>query len=255
MAQESERLSATMPYKRRGSGSSTKIKRTKKSSPGTNPPASLTSSFSIRRCQQWWQGYADLAEGGDEGGEAIVDATGTMKMCEDLDVPPENVAMLVVAWKMDCKTMGSFTLDEWKTGMQKLQCDSAAKLKCLLPALRKELEDPQVLKAVHRYSFDFAKSANENPGQRSIDLDTAQMMLKVLFRGRWAGLTSFVDFLDGHDVKVVNRDQWYSVHEFSTTIAPDMSNYDEMGAWPILLDDFVEWTKAKAAKDNAMTTD
>jgi len=55
--------------------------------------------------------------------------------------------------------------------------------------------------------------------------------------------------------QVVNRDQWYSVHEFSTTIAPDMSNYDEMGAWPILLDDFVEWTKAKAAKDNAMTTD
>ncbi|KAG2456566.1 DCNL5 protein, partial [Polypterus senegalus] len=45
--------------------------------------------------------------------------------------------------------------------------------------------------------------------------------------------------------KVMNKDQWYNVLEFSRTVHSDLSNYDEDGAWPVLLDEFVEWQKAR----------
>uniref|UniRef100_A0A4X2L0D8 DCN1-like protein n=1 Tax=Vombatus ursinus TaxID=29139 RepID=A0A4X2L0D8_VOMUR len=45
--------------------------------------------------------------------------------------------------------------------------------------------------------------------------------------------------------RVMNKDQWYNVLEFSRTVHADLSNYDEDGAWPVLLDEFVEWQKVR----------
>lgn len=42
---------------------------------------------------------------------------------------PENVALLVLAWRLQCAAMAHFTLAEWTTGMRQLQCDNTAKLK------------------------------------------------------------------------------------------------------------------------------
>ena len=41
----------------------------------------------------------------------------------------------------------------------------------------------------------------------------------------------------------MNKDQWYNVLEFSRTVNADASNYDEDGAWPVLLDEFVTWLR------------
>ncbi|KAK7807958.1 hypothetical protein U0070_003030 [Myodes glareolus] len=51
--------------------------------------------------------------------------------------------------------------------------------------------------------------------------------------------------LEQSKYKVINKDQWCNVLEFSRTISLDLSNYDEDGAWPVLLDEFVEWYKDK----------
>lgn len=46
---------------------------------------------------------------------------GMEKFCEDIGVEPENVAMLVLAWKMNARRMGYFTLSEWLKGLSELQ--------------------------------------------------------------------------------------------------------------------------------------
>lgn len=43
------------------------------------------------------------------------------KFCEDIGVDPENVVMLVLAWKMNARQMGFFTLQEWTKGLTELQ--------------------------------------------------------------------------------------------------------------------------------------
>ena len=71
--------------------------------------------------------------------------------------------------------------------------------------------------------------------------DTARAMWKVLLDGRWALVDEWCEFLaKAPDCKVITRDTWSQALEFSRTIAPDMEGYDPAGAWPYLIDEFVE---------------
>lgn len=50
------------------------------------------------------------------------DIEGTMRYCQDLDISPEDVVMLAVAWLTKAPTMGKFTkkswIEAWKTVRQ-----------------------------------------------------------------------------------------------------------------------------------------
>ncbi|KAM4779918.1 DCN1-like protein 4 isoform 7-T7 [Cyanocitta cristata] len=81
--------------------------------------------------------------------------------------------------------------------------------------------------------------------QRSLDINTAKCMLGLLLGKAWSLFPVFHQFLEQSKYKVINKDQWCNVLEFSRTINLDLSNYDEDGAWPVLLDEFVEWYKGK----------
>ncbi|KAH0616202.1 hypothetical protein JD844_027154 [Phrynosoma platyrhinos] len=159
--------------------------------------------FSSKRCLEWFYEYA--------GTDDIVGPEGMEKFCEDIGVEPENVVMLVLAWKLDAQNMGYFTLQEWLKGMTSLHIPLSV------------------------YEKD----------QRSLDINTAKCMLGLLLGKMWPLFPVFHQFLEQSKYKVINKDQWCNVLEFSRTINLDLSNYDEDGAWPVLLDEFVEWYKEK----------
>ncbi|KAM6072911.1 DCN1-like protein 4 isoform 3-T4 [Theristicus caerulescens] len=189
--------------------------------------------FSSKRCLEWFYEYA--------GTDDIVGPEGMEKFCEDIGVEPENVVMLVLAWKLDAQNMGYFTLQEWLKGMTSLQCDTTEKLRNSLDYLRSLLNEPTNFKLIYRYAFDFAREKD----QRSLDINTAKCMLGLLLGKTWSLFPVFHQFLEQSKYKVINKDQWCNVLEFSRTINLDLSNYDEDGAWPVLLDEFVEWYKGK----------
>ncbi|TKS75019.1 DCN1-like protein 4 DCUN1 domain-containing protein 4 [Collichthys lucidus] len=189
--------------------------------------------FSSKRCLEWFYEYA--------GCDDVVGPEGMEKFCEDIGVEPENVVMLVLAWKLDAQSMGYFTLQEWLRGMGSLQCDSTERLRNSLDYLRSVLNDSTSFKLIYRYAFDFAREKD----QRSLDLNTAKCMLGLLLGKTWPLFPVFNQFLEQSKYKVINKDQWCNVLEFSRTINLDLSNYDEDGAWPVLLDEFVEWYKER----------
>ncbi|KAA8579386.1 hypothetical protein FQN60_016816 [Etheostoma spectabile] len=145
---------------------------------------------------------------GYAGPDKVVGPEAMEKFCEDIGVEPENIIMLVLAWHLEAASMGFFTKEEWLRGMTLLECDCTERLQSKLDYLRGELNDSALFKNIYRYAFDFARQSK---------------------------------------YKGMNKDQWYNVLEFSRTIKADLSNYDEDGAWPVLLDEFVEWKKTWSA--------
>lgn len=122
--------------------------------------------------------------------------------------------------------MGYFTLDEWETGLIELQCDSIHKLRSKLNSLRMLLNDPSVFKEIYRYAYHFAKDKD----QRSMDVETAKAMLQLLLADQWPLYVEFCRFIDQSTYKVINRDQWMNILEFSRLHRNDLASYDVDGA-------------------------
>lgn len=90
---------------------------------------------------------------------------GTIKLCDDLQVDPEDVVLLAVAYELKAPTFGVFTLEGWQDGWQSLHVDSIPAMKNALIELRGCLaSDFQYFRKVYLYTFDLA---NEK-GQRRL---------------------------------------------------------------------------------------
>ena len=70
-------------------------------------------------------------------------------------------------------------------------------------------------------------------------------MWQLTLSGRCKFLERWCTFVQEKNVKAVTKDVWDMLLTFSKSINEDMSNFDEDGAWPVLLDDFVEWHREK----------
>lgn len=223
-----------MPIRRKRSSPTLEESKSKRAKYSQSKRGQTSSAdvFSGKQCIAWFHEYT----GPDED---VLGPEGMEKLCEDIGVEPENIVMLSLAYKLDAKSMGFFTLAEWLKGMSELQCDCTSKVQQKLEYLRNILEDPVQFKNIYRFAFDFARDKD----QRSMDIDTAKAMLTLLLGKKWSLFSQFHQYLDQSKYKVLNKDQWCNILEFSRSVFPDLSNYDEDGAWPVLLDEFVDWLK------------
>lgn len=63
-----------------------------------------------------------------------------------------------------------------------------------------------------------------------MDIETAKAMLQLLLSKMWPMYPDFGEFLHQSKYKVINKDQWCNILEFSRTITSDLRNYDVDGA-------------------------
>lgn len=164
---------------------------------------------------------------------------GITKFCEELRLDPTSRIVLIIAWKFKAAVQCEFTKSEFVNGMIELSVDDLEKLRRILPNLENELADRAKFKSLYQYTFDFAKS----PEQKSLDLEMAIAYWNILLGDRFKFLDLWTQFLTEQYKRAIPRDTWNLLLEFSLMISDDMSNYDEEGAWPALIDDFVEWAK------------
>ncbi|KAE8700423.1 60S ribosomal protein L39-3-like [Hibiscus syriacus] len=145
--------------------------------------------------------------------------------------------------KLKAGKQGYFTQDEWQTGLKALGVDS--QLKKELPKLEKEVEKPSNYEDFYTYAFRYCLTEEK---QKSVDIESIcellNLVLGVQFRRQVASLVEYLKVQN--DYKVINADQWINFLRFCKEISfPDLQNYDANQAWPLILDNFVEWVREK----------
>ncbi|KAL1933785.1 hypothetical protein VTP01DRAFT_7875 [Rhizomucor pusillus] len=200
----------------------------------TPPPPPAIPQFDTRQCELWFQQYADPDM------PDTISPEGTQQFFEDLGFSLDDITVLILAWKMNIANMGYITKDEWMQGMQSLDADCKEKLLRNQSAIDAIKEDPKSIRDIYNYSFAYAKDKN----QKCMDVDVACVLWGMILGAKYPLVNDFVSFLQQvQPVKVINKDQWHNFYDFVTSISPDLDDYDEMSAWPVLFDEFVEWKR------------
>ncbi|KAH7911133.1 Cullin binding-domain-containing protein [Hygrophoropsis aurantiaca] len=208
-------------------------------------------------------------EGGDE-----ITVDGTIKLCEDLNVDPEDVVLLSVAYELKSPRVGEWNKKGWVDGWRRLGCDTIDSMQTSLPNLRSKLgNDPKYFQKVYNHTFDFARSE----GQRSLATETALAFWDLLIpHGLEGGALAHIRSRDGDDDvdmseegwkkeytqwwfdfltekggKGVSKDTWAMFLEFVRTIDSKFEKYEIEAAWPSTIDDFVQWAKIRISSEAA----
>ncbi|ONI16398.1 hypothetical protein PRUPE_3G096100 [Prunus persica] len=192
----------------------------------------------LERIDVFFNTYANMSSG-------LIDPEGIERLCSDVEVDHTDVRILMLAWKMKAEKQGYFTLEEWRTGFKAIRVSNKYALKKALPELEKEVRRPTNFVDFYSYSFRYCLTEEK---QKSIDIDSICELLNIVLRSQYqAQVDLFVQYLKTqNDYKVINMDQWMGFYRFCEEISfPDLSNYDPELAWPLILDNFVEWLREK----------
>ncbi|KAK1434026.1 hypothetical protein QVD17_10944 [Tagetes erecta] len=192
----------------------------------------------LERIDQLFYKYSNESSG-------MIDPEGIEYLCSDLEVEHTDVRILMLAWKMQAEKQGYFTLEEWRKGLKALHADAIVKLKKVLPELENEVRRPSNYVDFYSYAFRYCLTEEK---QKSIDIESICELLELVLGSQFPQQVDlYIQYLKTQiDYKVINMDQWMGFYRFCNEISfPDFSNYDEELAWPLILDNFVDWVKSK----------
>ncbi|KAJ3937998.1 Scaffold-type E3 ligase [Colletotrichum fioriniae] len=187
----------------------------------------------------------------------------TMAYLGDLGVNIENAELLVVMELLQAPSVGEITrkgfVDGWKASGAATRQAHVSHIKSLVSSLS---TDPAYFRKVYRHTF----VASKEPTQKALNLEIATVYWNVLFSPPgWEWKTKNQDwlqlwlkFLEEKWTRSVNRDMWNQILEFATKSMADetLSFWNEDGAWPSVIDDFVAWCKERGiGKSETMDLD
>lgn len=197
--------------------------------------------------------YAKFADPDDP---EVISMEGIEGLCKEVGITDvaEDVRALVLCYKLGACTIeqagkpkpGCIKKEEFMQAMSKMGKTSVSQIAQLLPTLDPGFMEASEFKTF--FSFVHKFSREENTQKKFLDRDFCVALLPiVLDKNRAPHLDLFVEFLGTlPEGTKVSADQWSSFLHFNEAVTVDLNGYDpDNGAWPLILDEYVEWRKNK----------
>ncbi|KAG0741480.1 hypothetical protein G6F57_002288 [Rhizopus arrhizus] len=164
----------------------------------------------------------------------IISVDGTMNLCNDLDIEPTQLEFLLLSHQLNSERMGEFSREGFINGCTQLEADSIDKLKKeLQTTLINSYHSDEGFRKVYNYAFLFGRQT----GQKSLGLEAAIELWRLLLGDRSNLLEEWIKFLQKCHNKAISRDTWNLFLDFVSQVDMNLENYDSEGAWPILIDE------------------
>ena len=150
-----------------------------------------------------------------------------MQLCADMGIDASDVRLLILAWQLRASEQGYFSHAEWVEGLEGLRVDTTQALLERLDSIKQSVRiatKNEPFKDFYKFAFRF----NRTPGQKSLDIDTAKLLLPMVLPHDHPHLQKMLGFLEapaGAGVKAFNEDQWNSFLLFSHQINEVTSLY------------------------------
>ncbi|XP_020104335.1 uncharacterized protein LOC109721253 [Ananas comosus] len=101
--------------------------------------------------------------------------------------------------------------------------------------------------------YDFAFFICRKNGQKNITVQRAVAAWQIVLNGRFRLLNQWCNFVEGTRRHNISEDTWQQLLAFSRCVNEDLEGYDPKGAWPVLIDDFVDHMYSQSS--NSQTLD
>ncbi|KAL1538705.1 DCN1-like protein isoform X2 [Salvia divinorum] len=89
--------------------------------------------------------------------------------------------------------------------------------------------------------YEFVFFICRENGQKNITASRAIMAWRLVLSGRFRLLNHWCNFVEKNQRYNISEDTWRQVLAFSRCVHENLEGYDPEGAWPVLIDDFVEY--------------
>ncbi|KAI8978014.1 Cullin binding-domain-containing protein [Pilobolus umbonatus] len=176
----------------------------------------------------------------DKDDPTIISIEGTLMLSADLQIEPTQLEFLLLSYELKSDKMGVFRRDEFIKGCVEAGIDSIDKLKTAVhTTFVQQLRDDDYFKKIYTYAFMIGRQT----GQKSLSLEAAIELWRLLLEDRFGLLEDWIKFLEDKHRKAISRDTWLLFLEFTRQNELDIQSYDSEGAWPILIDEFVDYMK------------
>ena len=171
-----------------------------------------------------------------------------------MGLDPADRRVLFLAWLAEASRMGYFTRAEWARACRKLRAGLPAAVAAALAPLAAAVDAPRSPDFASFFEFAFRYCLTD-ASQKIVDLGTAREMLSLALpaeEGRCPHRRPLLAFLaQQKEYKCLNADQWRGIGRFVREVGPGCADFDDDGAWPLLLDNYVEWVRKGGAEANA----
>jgi hypothetical protein len=193
----------------------------------------------VEQLTKIFEKYKTVGVNLSESGETkdAIKGQGTLKLAQDLGQTDENdPLLLLLAWKLSAGTVWEFSREEFVTAFSLYECYTMDHIKSKVAAWRKEYTQPNDFKNFYNFVFEYLKE-----DRVILLLDEAVMAWTTLgMHTRWPLFEKWINFLKTGDKKSISRDTWQQLLGFIEQYPKDLSGYDPLGSWPVVIDEFVE---------------
>ncbi|KAI5968887.1 DCN1 [Candida theae] len=243
-------------------------KHASKSSPNSKSNGKSASSNTDKHLVSLFDEYKDA------NNPNVIDIDGTLKYLDDLQIDPDDVKALTLAFLLKSPSVGVFERDKFISIWQHYKIHDIKSMRKFLDKFHQDVlydkgsytdldTDKAVdFKQLYDYTFAFLK---ESDNQKVLDIDLTISYWKLLLplittvyftknetpaNGNKdkveERVNNWFDFLSNSNPRpVITFDTWSMFYLFFLEVVlPDpykLSNYDEMAAWPSKVDEYVEY--------------